>query len=412
MRRTLWVGLGLAACGPGTDPSPVTLPKVEYFGAGSRLVPTVASAEGGADYLLGWYDLELQTPCAFGRSTDSVLRCLPRSQGVIRFADPGCRDAFAPPISTSCAGSLEGLEPARFLSVGLGCNAEVYRVTSSPAPPDTERPGYLLDSNGTCQSESELRVGPQSVPLELLAPSELVAAQLGPGDAERSPGMKPWTLTAEDGAWEVRGFFDVERGGPCTLASSDADVSDQCLPSPQSSLPRPEPGCPGLGVRPSCEGAPAALYSVREDRTGECPSSRLELYEAEGPVQVRDCASGAASEMAPSVEGYRPGGTLSLGTLPDIERLHVGTGRLRLQFQGHAGVPYFPDAAARFASPFTFRAAFLDSRFDEPCWPQPLADDRFLCLSDAWEQVEPYLAANGRASCGLGESLAVRRKRE
>jgi hypothetical protein len=92
--------------------------------------------------------------------------------------------------------------------------------------------------------------------------------------------------------------------------------------------------------------------------------------------------------------------------------MDVGSGRLRLLFQGHAGVPYFPDpSAARPLSFTSLQVGYFDARFDEPCWPEPIGAESFLCLSNAWAEAEPALSLDGYASC-LSDSLEARRKRD
>lgn len=396
MRTKVGLGMVLAAggCGPGRD-TPGRLPEVEYVGAGSRLAPIVASAEGGADYLLDWFDLELQTPCTFTPSTDGRLRCLPRSQGSIRYADPACTQPVATPEQRSCPGAALESEP-RFFWQASGCATEVYRPAS--AAPVGEGSAYLRASNGGCQLDVESRLGPQSLRLEQAPPSEWVAAALGPGATERSPGMKPWLLTAEDGAWEIRGFFDTQRGTPCALPENHAGVADRCLPMPHAELPvRSDAVCGQPGTGPAeCREAPLALYSVLQEEE-DCSPPRLQVWEAERGA----CGASEA--------GYVPGRAIGLEELPRIERLHAGTGRLQLQFQGHAGVPYFPDASARRPFSEAFAAAYVDSRYAERCWPERIAGDRYLCLSGAWAEAEP-LAPFYYASC-LEEPLELRSRR-
>jgi hypothetical protein len=203
MSGARWSGIALVVCGCGhsTDQSFVILP--EYFGAGSRLVPIVASAEGSPDYL--------PSGTTWSSRRGASSRALPTGT-------PGF----------SCSGSLEERDGRLFISTQSGCGTLVLRSSGAP-PLATEQNGYFI-FNDECRADVEVPIGPESVPLEVVPPAEFVAGQLGPGAHERSPGMKAWTLSADDGAWEIRGFFDAERGAPCAMSRYHASASDRCLP--------------------------------------------------------------------------------------------------------------------------------------------------------------------------------------
>jgi hypothetical protein len=373
---------------------------VEYFGAGSRLVPIVASAEGSVDYLLAWYDLELQTKCTFMPSSDGTLRCLPPTHADVRFADERCTAAFSGSPTGACFDLSPEPAERQYFANATSCGTEMYRAASTVETASEGLAHYLRDE--TCARDiKSTRV--QGLPLEQVAAASFVAAQLVPGDAERSPGMKPWVLRAADGAWEIRGFFDNERGVPCTLPDTWG-VSDRCWPAPLAQLDPFEPGCGELAYpSPACGEALAALYTQTYVEGEACSSTRLQVYEA----RSLDCASLAAGSTE-TRQGYELGPEIDPEPLPKIERLYAGTGRLQVVFQGHAGVPYFPDPEAARSISSAFTAGYFDSRFGEPCWPEPVGEGQLLCLSRAWEDSDTLLSL-GSASCA-GQPLARVRK--
>lgn len=72
------------------------------FIAGSRLVPRVMVGSDGSREQRGWFDTELGVACAYMRSTDGTMRCLPPARNYV-YTDSSCSKVAVRMDFYSCA---------------------------------------------------------------------------------------------------------------------------------------------------------------------------------------------------------------------------------------------------------------------------------------------------------------------
>jgi hypothetical protein len=207
-RLCLTLVLGLSAC--KTPQSGDELADTETgdgdgdtvgFAAGNRLHPIVLTAESGATALVGWYDSQLQTECAFFPDGDGVQRCMPFEREHPDYdppeiyGDPGCTIEVT---INRCTASTS-------YAIGHVQDPCVPYMQVRPVVGELEEgPVYQRTQEGEC-TQQDASV-PRAQLGEVMDSSEFVAAwdEISVGDA-RILGVRK---VAEDGSWSYVGAWD------------------------------------------------------------------------------------------------------------------------------------------------------------------------------------------------------------
>jgi hypothetical protein len=357
---------------------------VSYFGSGERLSPVLLSAEKGVGTFTSlWYDAELEEACAFDIGPDGEWRCLPPTHTSVNFLDAECTQpvvAWREP----CEGS-HGLVPAttRFAAAAGTCGREIYRLTQP-----TELPAELYHrvGDGCSAFSTDPWMEADLWEAEHVSASTFVERELVVEQSERSPKMSARRWVASDGSWELESFYDTERDLPCRSLSPPGAAPGFCLPYPWAT---PWDGyydaeCSVLGAAPPLGedsecwlGEPPRSIFVVDDSVQWCPpyqlSSLFEVGQRSESAglhfedETGDCVAAGVDRAV-----YPAGERIEVDSLPALERVSVGSGRIQVVFLAHDGVPYMPDGT------------YVDTETGEPCRARLFGDGIYRCVSSAW----------------------------
>ena len=364
-------GEGGATSGPSSG---------RYFESGTRLKPRVLRA-GDLEILedpFGWHDTVTNLPCSFLVGADGVERCYPGA-GIaqLTYSDVGCTQPAIRRTPVSCDGT-------RYQHVTLtnfsGCGHQPYRL-SAELPPSSRI--YYRNPDDDCVAMAPSAALEEIWELEERPPGEFVAMQR----ASRAwhPQMSASVREGEDGSWEVVGFIDSQREGPCFALSrlltphvcvpswaspsgsfSDVDCSSRvasadsyrCLPGARTTF---------LSPKASSESCPAAAtFDLWE--MGE--ALETELYaDLDGDGSCEQSSSG-------KVEVLTQGPAIDVATLPALDVVEVGTGPLRARFHGFDGVPFVAEAGPG--------GTFFEADSGAACKPLAFSDGNWRCVPSAY----------------------------
>jgi hypothetical protein len=212
--------------------------------------------------------------------------------------------------------------------------------------------------------------------------------------------LDAWVREGADGSWEVIGFYDGVRKGPCSGLGPDVS-SDACVPdwvevkdtfSDSRCSFRVALGPPVVCGVPK----PAAVLEFGFD-DDPCTDARtiqgLWQLGAARTSQFYDYSPGDKSCNRSSlgrVTTYPQEAAIDVTSLPRLEVIQVGTGALRAPFYGVDNVPYLPVSSG---VPFT-EAASGDS-----CRPYPFADGTWRCVPSTFPRVADYDLVYQSADC-------------
>lgn len=122
----LVIGLGGCTNEPGTDAPGTIAGDAQLVKSGSRIRAVVGSTSDGSSELVGWYDADLDTDCAFRPMEDGQTRCLPSGPKVKSaeyFSDAACR---SPVVNfLQCDGSTPRFVVHSYTISKSGCTSEV-----------------------------------------------------------------------------------------------------------------------------------------------------------------------------------------------------------------------------------------------------------------------------------------------
>jgi hypothetical protein len=167
----------------------------------------------------------------------------------------------------------------------------------------------------------------------------------------RAPGLNAYVREGDDGSWEILGYFDAARGAPCFEPPGEWLPPSKCVPPFASS---PSWFADSTCERPAASASlltcavdePTTIFDGQSDTT-VCPNTfGFRLHEIEDvremPRYERDESGTCTASATEPTEYYVAGERIDLSTLPELETLVVGTGRVLASFSGFAGTPYLP----------------------------------------------------------------------
>jgi len=296
------------------------------FGSGTRLRAVVHDFGGGALLRVGVHDAELEARCTFSVAADGQLRCLPEGSTVY-FADGSCTEPVL--VEQPCFPSEYGIFAAPSDDACIPWMTTTYRKTSA-------RSGVseLFESlDGQCVS---LGVPTGDVfDAEEVAPETFVAVEETTEVLTADLGRH--ILLADDGAYVASGARDEARDAACNALWFGG--SRACIPT---NVAYETPGRSFADA--SCEVPAAATYGC-----ASAPSAVLRLEPAECETQATlleigeklergyDTNSGSCAEST-EANYFRVGPALSTDDYPQLDVVELGSGRVRLEGVGAAGI--------------------------------------------------------------------------
>ena len=372
-----------------------------YFEPGTRLKPLVSRVGDvelieGPDHL-GWFDTELDMPCAFRVGTDGVERCFPghgTSQAL--YADATCT-ALVYVHYLTCGDT----PPARVTfdnRRGQACSIEPYRM-GQELPSTTE---LYSNSTGTCQQITLPGTAPTSIwALEAEAPETFVAVE-----RTRTPWRRD--LDAEiregaDGSSEVTAFFNLVREEACRPLGP-AVFPRACIPPFWSwSGGYGDAACAARLIRTSdlCVAWKPTTSLTLRAVPDSCPgTATFDLYElgesVETPIYADDGSGACVVANQEPVQGFLEGALVHPTSLPSVDMVEVGSGPVRARYFGADDRPLFPDRNG--PSPFFVATS------GEACNPYPFSDGVRRCIPESFASAAESELFFADASC-TGERL-------
>lgn len=347
-----------------------------YFQPGSRLKPIVLTTDDGGEILdaaldRGWHDSELDFDCYFLPDEAGVERCFPRAltNGAF-YSDAACTRPVLTTGTSPCQDSPYVVSPP------TSCGHRGFKV-GDELPAST--PLFTSQGNGCQPTPGTPDLGPlrdlEPVPAETFVGMERTSRA-------RAPGLDAHVREGTDGSWQVIGYFDPARAASCSESSVDLAQASRCVPR-VANLGKlfAGPTCEQRAVNApdrSCDiEQPTAMGNVEQD-PGSCPPTyQLEAYEIDevretSTYQLDDSEACAESGLPPA-KHYIQGEPLDVSSLPVLETLVIGTGRVRMAFSGFAGVPFLP----------RLRGPSLLDESDGPCMLFEFPDGTLRCVPTA-----------------------------
>ncbi|MEO0606251.1 MAG: hypothetical protein AAF211_32780, partial [Myxococcota bacterium] len=393
------------------------------FASGTRLEARGfrPPGSGGGAVFATFFDTELQTPCAFARATDDVLRCLPIPDPLgprVAYLDADCQqpvDTFpcdGPPYVTQ----VLPREPTDACDTELEM-VEVRSVTSAPADGL-----FVVDpTDGGCSALGGGLLPAVGAIGAVVAPETFVGSTIEERWTRQGFGAR--TLVADDGA-VLRRQLLLDAGADCAVRYLDG-LGPRCLPADHAVLGsgpgtdwwfgdvrciddplayRVATPCltePTVAIAFATEGAPqlqrlGPLWTgepVYDHRTGECaPTAPGEtpwsLYPVVGP--------GTNRTLVPLTLESVPGDALDFLEFVDVYGLVLGEGFVEGRFGRSGGGP-FRDAAGIGCGPWPTP----DGARCVPGDVQLADDDTLRPFADA-SCTEPLAATPGAPPGGFG----------
>jgi hypothetical protein len=200
------VGLLVAATAPqGSEAAAAPEPVLAGVVSGSRLRARFYDGGGGALLFRGWFDSELGLPCAFTRTPNGPMRCLPAGQPAV-FSDSTCTMPVWGISNTAFQGTLPRYVTA-FVPQGGPAGAAYLLGEPYTGVVRNTSAGVCLDSVVRSSSYTFYRTGAEIPPERFVA----AAITLVPVDDGR---LVLRTTQADDGSSQAA----VEVSGPVWLA--------------------------------------------------------------------------------------------------------------------------------------------------------------------------------------------------
>jgi hypothetical protein len=360
-----------------------------YFEPGTRLKPLVVVAAPGLDIIerpvdSGWHDSELDFDCYFALDEAGVERCFPASilSGLV-YADASCTRPVVTLNGTGPCDRLRYQYVVDNVALSDGCGAHGYHVGDEL--PATTPLFYSLD--GVCQASSGSSTPGHVYELEAVPPETFVGMhRVG---RPRAPGLDAHVREGDDGSWQVVAFFDPTRETPCLDLGIDMSPPSKCLP--------PYAAAGGYFADAACEvrisevrpascifEPPTTIIDLRYDSDACPPVQPFDLYEIDAsretiPYSLDTSGACVATDTEPK-ESYVQGAPIDLATIPTLETLVVGSGRVQGRFSGFGGVPFLPDVR---------RGAFVDAESGVACMPYQISDGTLRCIPRSFGLVGP-----------------------
>jgi len=331
------------------------------YRSGSRLRARFTDGGDGARRFDGWYDSQLQTPCAFRLAEDGVDRCIPMADtvnGPPQYTDAACTMPVTTYLSPTQAAPFfagdAGTSPTT-----IACGADIatraatdlsghfvagWRIGAPQAAPPTL---YSLDANGVCAPQSVAGIITTVYPVEKVAASDLVGTKTHV--ESRGASLAVQVLDGDDQSRTIGGLFDGATKNWCYPSWIWGVADDyRCYPTGAADV--------------TC--APAA--------SGGC----------EGDLGVN---SNADFCHAPSIfrESATSCDTVDIAELPMLASDLVGTGRIRVVVS-HAA----DDARQLLVNPNLWqdsgryrRGPFFDTERQLACDPMTMDDGTLRCVT-------------------------------
>jgi len=381
--------------------------------SGTRLRAKLVTG-GGARELLGFFDTARNEDCAFQRTADGRLRCLPRFlQGFTgsTFADATCKVPLAA-VTTSCTA---GFGYVATISAG-GCSSTAGVATIRPVvrfPSES-----YVSAGGVCQARSPsngatataVEVG-EPIPLDQFVAAEEVATT--------TDGLTERVAVATDGARLTLGHRVAALDVDCTFEVM-ADGVTRCVPEAvDTQLLYTDSSCSRAGftfpigtrtcgpdgslvrekTRSGC-GATRAIHSVASGVDAPVPEG--DLYQSSTSASGAWCTTSSRSASGSPLRAL----TDITASLPQVARVGAGSGRL---------VPALvPRGAGEDLVP-----GFHDTERDVDCAFAKAKDGKIRCLPTGPRGAVFFTdasctsparvgAAAGAVSCADGASRFVR----
>lgn len=314
------------------------------FRDGTRLKRVRMRAEGALDFLLNWYDTELDIECTFQKATDGELRCLPiLNAGSLIYLDASCTTQLFVHDPQACTLAL----PPKMMATSAGNCASSGATELSPAPADVAtRPLYARPSGGgACAqlSESEAdqkRYGFMDHDLFVTGAAVELSRFVKVVREDRSDGV-PSRIgsVAEDGTEQLWGHTGADGvrctptayGGTAICLPKEARVSSTytdatcqtgaLVGGANSSLcPYEDIAAPSVSVvtQNACD------RTVLPKFFGIAVSTPANLYRLQGTMCV-------AAQVEPQNTYWTRTSERSASTFTQLTAREVGTGRLRVR---------------------------------------------------------------------------------
>lgn len=304
------------------------------YESGDRLRATILDAGDGAVVFQEWFDSELETSCGFNTASDGVSRCLPAVGAEVLYGDAACTELVVaqypgcggPPPAY---GHLTEFAPVDECGATQLIGTAVYRVGATLGVGSTYRKG----ADGTCALDTDTNerfaATSEIDPTTFVAETELRVEDRGDGLGRR-------VRVADDGSIATVDFVDLETDASCFPfqittdsgnvractsnyaiaiegASTTAVFSDSACTSPAPYVP------------PCVVPTIIAKYLLQQ-----CQPVEMTLHEVGDEIsalyQVVEEACVAAPEAGVS---YAVGAELDPTTLPNVEEVELGGGRVR-----------------------------------------------------------------------------------
>lgn len=347
----------------------------------------VVLRSGDAEVFVTWWDSELRAQCV----VDTEGPCRPHLDNRLLHAGDDCLgELLVVQADTSCSeGMPDWHEPrlAQRPSSRTECGPVEVTLLGAPA----QRPTHLSGGPMRCEAwevSSDTKLFEQGPAGSLV----VYEASVEP----RAPGLDAHVMRAPDGAWFISNFHDPVHQWSCET-STWRGPEGACLPvrtaSPGTSFV--DPGCgvwaSGYGEASPCRERPRALQFLGE-AAGECSRRPFALFMLEGPFELEVFRDGIAGCVSDGVQNVlRQGPQLDPFTLPIIETVMVGTGRLQALYEGFGGVAY------------RSLNAFFDSEIERGCTPRRLSDGAVMsCVPEGFR---PVVARGFSDDACMGEAV-------
>lgn len=342
-------GAGFVACGDSERTEAADAGKLP-FRSGLRLRAMVWDGGDGARRFEGFVDTELGERCSFMDLGDGVDRCVPDRTGEVVFVDGECTQAVIP-STDSCGEELRYGATASwgrrddnlgFDDCGVPRNGfPDSRVFRSTGVASDATPSYHIDyETGECIATGA--VVPPGWTIAEAAPPFVAAKSV---TARVSPRLARSILVAEDGAMEVRGTFDLQRGEPCSAPSRTKESDDpRCKPARYARMTSAthyaEAGCTVPAVLAAdCAEPPTVAVHTEWVQCSEV-SNYYALGEPLTEVYIdgfEGCQLWGGLGDSGLNQPFAVGPTVDPATFPAVERVSVGTGALRVESSGTGG---------------------------------------------------------------------------
>jgi hypothetical protein len=374
-----------------------------YFQPGTRLKPLVVAAGPGLDIIEhsiegGWYDSELDFDCYFAPDEAGVERCFPAAtMGALVYADASCTR----PVFTVGSSACDRLRYQYVVldDFGPACGDRGFLVGREL--PATTPLFHVLGS--TC--ESHLSPAPSHVYELEPVPSETFVGMRRVRRA-RASGLDAYVREGNDGSRQVIGYFDPERDAPCGDLGPDVTPPSKCIPpnAPWSGF-FADAACElrtAEGQTGMCLETPTTIIDFRVDSNTCPPVQPFDLYEiadARATELHTGEPSGACSStpFAP-LKSWIQGAPIDLSTLPTLQTLLVGTGRVQGRFSGFGALPYLPDVR---------RGPLVDAESGVGCQPFAISDGTLRCIPTSFVPVAPSQIYYESSSCSGARVLLI-----